>query len=80
MSLLQIDFLELEGGNLGGFGDFIVLCHQVVELLVVKIHPAGVGFVAQGDGEGNDGNIVFPLRLHGDITGGIILVPLCSKI
>ena len=39
-SLLQIDFLELEGGNLGGFGNFIALCHQVVELLVVKIHPA----------------------------------------
>ena len=63
--------LKLKGRDLRGFGDFVVLRHQIEKLLVVEIHPAGVGFVAQSDGKRNYGNVVFFLIRIGNITGGI---------
>lgn len=36
-----------------------LLRHQAEKLLIVKIHPAGIGFFSQSDGKRNDGDVVF---------------------
>ncbi len=36
---------------MGSFRYFIILCHQPVKLLVIKIHPAGVALISRRNGK-----------------------------
>ena len=69
--LLEINIHELKGRDLRGGGNVIVLCHQGIEALIIKVHTAGIAFAAQGDGERDHGYVMLLLIGSGNVAGGI---------
>ena len=69
--LVQINIHKLEGRDLGGGGEIVMLRQQGIEALIIKVHAAGIALAAQGDGERDHGYVMLLLVGNGDITGGI---------
>ena len=53
------DLFKFKGGHLRGKRQTVVGFHDVVELLIVEIHAADIGFVAHRYFEGDDLDVIF---------------------